>query len=118
MNNVIPCCDSIIPLNNVDKHCKSLNNTAILDSNSNIPHHNSVIPKYNDAIPIRNDCDKSVTTPREVIPIVSNDIKDRPNDELSYTTGINMPSKYNNQCSIEDALLCTPAVFYATCYGR
>ena len=109
--NVIPCYDSIIPLNNVDKHCKSLNNTAILDSNSNIPYHNSVILKYNDAIPIRNDCDKSVSTPKEVIPTVSNDIKDRPNDELSYTTGINIPSKYNNQCSIEDALLCTPAVF-------
>ena len=55
-NNVIPCCDSIIPLSNAEKHCKSLNNTIILDSSNNIPHHNSIISKYNDLIPNNNDC--------------------------------------------------------------
>ena len=58
-----------------------------------------------------NDCAKSITTPKEIIPIISSDIKDIPNDELSYTTGINTSSKYNNQYSIENALLCTPTVF-------
>ena len=131
----IPRNHNVIPLYNTDNQCRTLNDNIILNSNSSMPYRNNaipidnienqcetlnnnvipandgIIPKYTDVIPMNNDCDKSITIPKEVIPTISSDIKDIPNNELSYTTGINMSSKYNNQYSIEDALLCTPAVF-------
>ena len=103
--------NSVIPKYNVGNDSIPLNNNVIPQNHNVIPINDSVIPKYDDAIPANNDCNKSSQTRKEVIPTISNDIKDIPNDELSYTTGINTSSKYNNQYSIADALLCTPAVF-------
>ena len=39
---------------------------------------------------MNNDCNKSSTAVKEVIPTISNDIKDIPTDESLYTTGISM----------------------------
>ena len=103
-NNRIPHKNNVIPSHNIESQCKTLNNNVI-------PINDSVIPKDNDVISMNKSCTKSNKIMKEVVPTISSDTKDIPNDELSYTTGIDTSSKYNNQYSIENALLCTPAVF-------
>ena len=109
MNNVV------IPTNN---HVIPKKNNVILDDTNVIHQQNDVIPPSIDVkqqdkvvIPKYNVCTKASTVKNDVIPIEQSDIQDIPNDELSYTTGIPLSPKYNNHISINEALLCSPAVF-------
>ena len=109
MNNVvIPTNNQVIPKKN----------NVILDNTNVIHQQSDVIPPSIDVkqqdkvvIPKYNVCTKSSTVKNDVIPIEQSDIQDIPNDELSYTTGIPLSPKYNNHISINEALLCSPAVF-------
>ena len=109
MNNVV------IPTNN---HVIPKKNNVILDNTNVIHQQHDVIPlsidiKQQDkvVIPKYNVCTKSSTVKNDVIPIEQSDIQDIPNNKLSYTTGIPLSPKYNNHISINEALLCSPAVF-------
>ena len=116
MNNVvIPTNNRVIPMKN----------NVILDNTNDIHQQNDDIPpsievKQQDkaVIPKCNVCPKTSTVKNGVIPIEQSDIQVIPNDELSYTTGIPLSPKYHNHISINEALLCSPAVFMQHAIGR
>ena len=109
MNNVVT------PTNN---HVIPKKSNVILDNTNVIHQQNDVIPPSIDVkqqdkvvIPKYNVCTKASTVKNDVIPMEQSDIQDIPNDDLSYITGIPLSPKYNNHISINEALLCSPAVF-------